>query len=685
MSFTPALVNPMTSPLWNNEPSEWTPATITDFTGGLCTAFSETNIRDNQFVTLNNWYFRQDNSIIVRGPFRPYLVTSKETIIPDSAAPLSFTWMELGGTDFLVSCWDAGASYEVSVLDASNNRWAGDGGGTSIKTDLTDGYKAQYVKFSVNDAEDMIFCNGKDTPQRWIGTIDTASSNLGLTAPTLGTPTLQGESKVASGPGISVTANFYYKFTAFYDSSGTNTKYGESGGTTAATIAIAGVDGTPSAPTIEDCPDIPTGATRNYVYRSPAGETNGPYRRVGYYTDATEAEFVDNLDVGNEGIDIPADAGTPPKIKNILSFKGRIWGVGLNASGQLTNKGVWSSSGQPDMFPALNYTYFPDALIGPVAFGENVYWITEKQIYVTPNGDIDTYPDPLKICDRGCTSFDSIVDVGNGLVFQSDDNIYWVDFNSFNEKDGDFPFPIGESIRDKIKNIPVAYKINSTSCLHKDRYYLSYTGINQTVNTATLVWDVTAGIKLLKQGLYGGWSSLDWAANDLQSFKGILYSADNTNKYIMEHDFAGADDYYSKTEYDASTNYSIITELKTKKFLFVQNPILARSVLLQAVTSGASYRATLSFDAGTFERIATFTLGSDSLAVDNNWLIWGQGTWGNFNWGASTRAAQYSHKKIPSGGKGRDLQINLSCSDNQDSNITELTFYYKLLPRRLGS
>ncbi len=669
MRFSPFLTSPLANPRWNNTPDDWQEAAIKDFSGGLCTAPAATNIRDNQFTTLSNWYHDSDGSIVTRGPFRPYLVTTQNSVL--ATAPLTVVWKELSSTDYLVVHIDTIVQYWNSTT------WS------NIKTSLTSGYKSQFVKYSINEAEDLIFCNGKDTPQRWTGS--GSSSDLGLSAPTLGSPNLKSESHVASGPGISTTATFYYKFTAFYDSSGTNTKYGESGPTAAASILVSGVDGTPSAPTIQDCPDIPTGATRCYVYRSPAGETNGPYGEVGYYTDTTSAEFVDNLEAGAEGVEVPADAGTPPRLKNILSHKGRIWGIGLNAAGQLTNKGVWSAPGQPDMFPALNYAYFPDALAGVVAFKENVYWFTEKQIYVTPGGDIITYPEPLKICDIGCTSFDSIIDVGNGLVFQSDNNVYWVDFNSYNEKDGDFPFPIGEPIKDKIINIPTLRRINSTSCFYKDRYYLSYTGLNQTVNTATLVWDVNAGIKLMKQGFYGGWSSLDWSANDLYPFNGILYSADNGRKYIMEHDFAGADDYYTKTEYDATTSHPLITELKTKKFLFTQNPALIRSILLHSVTSGATYLATLSFDAGTFIKTKSFVFSTDSYAADNEWLIWGQGTWGNFNWGEHVRIPQFAHSKIPSGGKGRDVQITLTCSDSQDTALTELTLFYKTLPVRLGS
>ena len=669
MRFSPVLSSPLTNPRWNNTPDDWQEAGIKDFSGGLCTAFPETNIRDNQFPTLSNWY-HEDRSIKTRGPYRPYLVTSQDSIL--ATAPLTFIWVELGDTDYLIVHIDTIVQYWNSTT------W------TSIKAGLTSTYKPRFVKCSINEAEDLIFCNGKDTPQRWTGS--GSSSDLGLAAPSDTTTLATSNSAVTDEQGITLDGKYYYKFTTFYDSSGTNTKYGESGPTASDDITVAGV--TTSSfirvqATLSNCPAIPTGATRNYVYRSPPEESNGPYRRVGYYTSGTD--YVDKTPVGEEVEDVPADAGTPPKLKNPLSFKNRIWGIGLNASGQLTNKGVWSADGQPDMFPALNYAYFPDALVGVVAFKENVYWFTEKQIYITPNGDIDTYPRPLKICDIGCTSFDSIIDVGNGLVFQADNNVYWVDFNSFNEKDGDFPFPIGEPIKNKIKDIPLLYKSNSTGCFHEDRYYLSYTGTNQMVNTATLVWDINAGIKLMKQGLYGGWSSLDWKANDIQTFNGTLYSTYNNSKYVMEHDFAGPDDYYTKTEYDATTSHPIITELKTKKFLSTQNPMLVRSMLVQAVTSGATYKATFSFDGGTFEKTKTFAFSTDPLVIDNNWLVWGQGTWGNFNWGDLARLSLSGHKKIPSGGKGRDVQITLTCSDSQDPALTELTFFYKTLPTRLGS
>jgi len=662
---------------------KWEQYSIEDFSGGLNTAEPSASLRKDQFSALSNYYHQPNRTLKVRGPFRPWLVASEDTILPDSAPPLTFTIVELRGTDYVVASWDNGSNYEVSVYDETNNRWAGEVAGTSIKTNLTEGYKVRFAKFSINEAEDLIFCNGKDTPQRWVGTVDTASSDLGLAAPADTTTLATANTAVTDEQGITLDGKYYYKFTAFYDSQGTNTKYGESGPTAYDDITVAGCDVSGDirvSAALTNCPDIPSGATKNYVYRSPPEESNGPYRRVGYYTSGNG--FTDNTPVGEEGLEAPLDAGTPPKLKNPLVSNGRLWGIGLNAAGALANKLVYSSSGEPDMFPALNYAYFPDPLCGPKEFKKDVYVFTKKQIYVFPGGDVDTYPDGLKICEVGCDSFDSIVDVGTGLVWQYEGNIYWSNFNLYNPVSGDLPWPIGDSIRDKIDGISVGYRDNSAGEFYRGRYYLSYTGSNQTVNSATIVWDVKTGMRFLPQYFTGGWTSVDWKANDLKVFDGVLYTADNTNKYVMEHDFVGAADYTSKTNYDASTDVDIPTEVTTGDLHFghEQTKKLINSLSIVAKSSGITYETTTFFDGEDFSRTKQFVLGSSSVAVDSTWLIWGQGTWDNFNWGSSPAAFQSGHKKIGKGGKGRNVKLKLESINSQDTNLIALKLYYKSLP-----
>ncbi len=663
--------------------NEWKPHSIEDFSSGLNTFEPPASLRDNQFSAMLNWYIQLNGSLIVRGPYRPWLVASEDTILPNSAPPLTFIIVELRGTDFRVACWDAGANYEVSVYDESNNRWAGEGAGTSIKTDLTDGFKARFVKYSINEAEDLIFCNGKDTPQRWVGTIDTASSDLGLAAPASPSSLAEASTAVTDEQGIDYDGKYYYKFTAYYDSSGTNTKFGESGpSAVSGAMTVDGADisaNTRVSSALTNCPAIPSGATKNYVYRSPPEEINGPFRRVGFYSSGTS--FTDKTPIGETGIEAPIDAGTPPKLKNPLSYDSRIWGIGVNSSGELTNKGVWTRRGAPDYFDALNFVYFPDALVGPKLFNKLVYWFTEKQVYVTTDLD-KPETSTVKISDIGCDSFDSIVDVGNGLVWQFDGNIYWANFNSFNPVTGELPWPIGDPIKNKIDEIPVARRSNSTGTLYKDRYYLSYTGTSQTVNTATICWDVKHGTKLLTQYKYGAWSSVDFAANGMQTFDRTLYTLDNTNKYIMEHDFSGVADYRSKTDFDASTSYNLNTQLDTGIIHFGHewSQKLVNSLSIVAKSTAIILNTTISLDGGDFERTKSFILGSGTFATDSTWLLWGQGTWGNFNWASKSFNFQSDHKKFGKGGKCRNAKLILESTDSQDTNLIALKLYFKLLP-----
>lgn len=745
--------------------SEWQEYPIEDFSGGLNTAEPASSLTANQFTTLQNYYLTDNRKLITRGPFRPWLVASEDTVLPDSAAPLTFTIVELRGTDFRVASWDSGSNIEVSVYDESNDRWAGEGGGTSIKTDLADNTIVRYAKFSVNDAEDLLFANGSDVPQRWVGTVDTASADLGLAPPTdahvvitnvtaanpgqvttstahgltngdiifitgvvgnmgddvlndnpftitvvdttnftIGTSTagktytsgglvhtigvLTTGAGTAGGQGITLNGTYYYKLTFTYDDSGTSTKFGESGPETEIdhVITVTGAaDATPQKVTLQGF-DFPAGVGAVNLYRAPPDAQNGVYRLVCTQT-TTNTDCVDVTPVGSEGVAVPLDDGTPPRLKNITVHGGRVWGIGLSSTGALANKGVWSGIGTPDFYAAVDFAYFPDPLTGPMPFRRDLYWFTEKQIYVTPNADPVTNPEPKKICDIGCDSYDSIVDVGNGLVWQYEGNIYWANFNDFNPVTGDLPWPIGEPIRDKITAIPSAQVANTTAEFHNNRAYISFTGTNQTANTSTIVWDVKHGTRLLRQGLAGAWSSLSWAANDLKSWKGTLYSLDNTNKYIMEHDFAGVADFLNKTDFDGSTSQNIAVQLITGDIHFghewADKIIGSLSLLVQSV--GVTYNITFAFEGTSFQRTKQFILGTGTVSQDATWLIWGQGTWDNFNWAGagstSSGTLQSDHQKILKGGKGKYARLTVESSDSGTSQVVLAKIYYKILPR----
>jgi hypothetical protein len=743
--------------------SNWQEYPIEDFGGGLNTAEPTSSLSPNQFTTLRNFYLTDNNKVRSRGPFRPWLVSSEDTILPDSAPPLTFTIVELRGSDYRVASWDSGSNIEVSVYDEGNNRWAGEGGGTTINGSLADATTVRFAKFSVNNAEDLLYANGSDVPQRWIGTVDTAGSNLGLTAPvdasltisnvtaanpgqvttstahglsngdvifitgvvgdmgtdvlndnpftvtvvdttnfTIGTDTsgktytsggvvhtigiLTTAASTSGGQGITLNGTYYYKLTYTYDDSGTSTKFGESGALAFDSINVTGAAAaTPQKVTLLGM-DFPSGVSAVNLYRSQPDDETGTYRLVGTQTTAN-TDLIDVTPVGAEGDEPPADDGTPPRLKNIAVHGERVWGIGLNAAGALTNKGVWSRKNSPDFYGALDFAYFPDALTGPMPFRRDLYWFTEKQIYVTPDADPETNPDPIKVCDIGCDSYDSIVDVGNGLCWQYDGNIYWANFNDFNPVTGDLPWPIGEPIRDKIADIPAAQRSKTTAEFHNDRAYFSFPGPNQIVNTSTLVWDVKHGSLMLRKGLTGGWTTLSWAANDMKSWNGTLYTLDNTNKYIMEHDFAGTADFLNKTDFDASTSQNISASLVTGDLHFghewAEKIINSISMMIQSV--GTTYDVTLDFDGSSFQRTKQFVLGTGTITDDATWLIWDQGTWGNFNWASegstSTGSLQSDHKRIQKGGKGRYVKMTLETSNAGVNQIVLVKLYFKALPQ----
>lgn len=694
----------------------WDDFTITDFSGGLCTKWPKSNIRDNQFVMLNNFLFEQDGSLKARGPYRPYNAKSgQDTEI--TGTPYSFRLIRMSGTERLLSHTASGSNVISAYWNTSEDpdEW------TAIKSDWTANYLVQTVKFTINDAEDAILCNGADAPQRWSGT-GTATA-LGLTTPwaipnlgdsaetidnaaavdngdetTVGIPiaghsfttndvvTISGttnydgsyqvESVTAShinitaayveemfagtesvtspssatanlsaaegatnGRGLTKSGTYYYKFTYFYDDSGTTTKYGESGPSGAIDVEVSGAtDSNPMKVTFSNLPAIPSGVSKVYVYRSGINEEESSYYRVGEYTSGTT--FTDYCPYGEEGDICPIDAGTPSSFDNPCVFAGRLW----VKSGTLNTKLEYSALNQPDYFPAVNFVYFPDELIGCVPFKENLYIFTVKAIYVIPDGDVASYPNPLKVSDRGCSSFRSIADVGNGLVFQGDDNIYWVDFNTRN-RDGDFPIPIGDPIQDKIQRIPKTPhdgRTGSVGVLHGDRYYLCFydagtiataatppPGYIYFLNNATLVWDVRHGTRMLKQGLMGGWSQVDWSGNDLQDFEGILYSVDTTNGYVREHDYTGADDYATYALYDAATGSEIRCSLTTKLLHLGHewHEKLFHAVSLACETSGVTFSVNLYLNNKEYNRPLTMQHGDQSLTTVTDPLIWDHSTW----------------------------------------------------------
>jgi hypothetical protein len=648
-------------------PSPWEEFPIADFSGGLCTAFPEDRIRDNQFRGLLNYYVDDDGSLKTREPFRPYLYGSASTVF--ATAPLAFMFAEMEGTDYVLA-------YRSGVLEYWNSGWTDVAEGSALS-----GSNVDLIKYSLNDKDDIIICDGVATPQRWNKAAPTATTDLGLDVPTAAVITAATAADGGTGAtGVGTTGTYYYKLTYFYESS-TTTQYGESNpSATTFNVAMTVTANRYHAIDISALPTFPTGVTRIYIYRSQVNNENGIYRRVGYITSGTT--FTDNTNEGEEGIELPIDDGDVPTLKYPYAINGRIFGVGA-----LNNKLVWTPKGQPDIFPALNYAYFPDPITGITSFRDNLYVFTEKQGFRILNADPDTN-DPLKISNRGCTARKSLVDVGSGLVWQGEDNVYWADFNIYNDRFGDYPFPIGNPIKDKIMDIYAGQWQNSAACYWDGKYILSYTSSSSTANDTTLCWNTRKarqGQEFLTEG--GAWSQLDWAANYLQSYSTAagdrekLYSADNTRKYIMEHGFAAAagKDYYA---YGGAAQ-NIPTSIQSKRFHF-SHP-MAHKILgnftVGCKTSGVTYTLGVDIvgDNTTYRRTQSYVLASGTAASRAAAARYGTAIYGTSTYASDPFGFASVRHKIPKS-KGKNFVFSLNSPNTQDTVLSFITIQHKQLP-----
>jgi len=665
----------------------WQTIIFNDFSGGLIEDTLATNIEKNQFSLLQNFYLIADgNYLQTRGPFQPYFVNTSNSIL--STAPLSFVWTNLKGTESLVASRDAGADTAVEFWETGGtDEWV-----SILSSNLTDAFQVNFAVFSVNDAQDLIIANGKDTPLRWNdtdvtgddpATIDNAATALGLTAPTIGTPAVT-DTAAADKRGLQFNGDYFYKVTAFYDSSGTNTKFGESGpsaasgGLTAAGADI-GADTTVSM-ALSSLPAVASGTSKNNIYRSPPDQSAGPFLFIGSYSSGTT--FTDETPVGEEGVEVLADAGTPPKLKYPVVANKRLWGIGQNTAESLGQKLVFSELDTPDMFLVTSAFYLSADITGIKEFNRDLYIFTEKKTFFLENADPSN--DLLKISDRGCTSHNSIVDIGTGLVWQGKDNVYWADFNTQSE-DGDFAIPIADGIAKRIKGIAQNQRSNSVGVLYKERYYLSYTSTG-SVNNNTIAWAThTLFLILNRQRRTAGWSTVNWSANYFNVFAPNvlgehLYTADNDNKYIQEHDVFGVVDFLNFTDFGNTTSQNIITKLNSKRFHPQDIPAnsIYSSISIGTETTGVTFVAGLDINEGTFQKAATLVIGAGSIPAGT--ALYGSAVYGTDTYGSSDKKFRHIHTRFPRGTKGRNAQLQLSTSNSGDTDIMIMTLKYRPEP-----
>ncbi len=343
---------------------------------------------------------------------------------------------------------------------------------------------------------------------------------------------------------------------------------------------------------------------------------------------------------------------------------------------------MFSELDTPDMFLVANAFYLSEDITGIKEFNRDLYIYTVEKTFFLANADPSN--PLLKISDRGCTSHNSIVDIGTGLVWQGKDNIYWADFNTQAE-DGDFAVPIADGIAKRIKGIAQNQRDNSVGVLYKERYYLSYTSTG-SVNNNTIVWAThTLPLILARQLRTAGWVTVNWSANYFNVFAPNvlgehLYTADNDNKYIQEHDVFGVADFLNFTDFGTSTDQDIVTKLNSKRLHPQDIPAnsVYSSITIGTETTGVTFVAGLDINEGTFQKSATLVIGTGTVAAGT--ALYGSAVYGTDVYGSSDKKFRQVHTRFPRGPKGRNAQLQLSTSNSGDTDIMIMILKYRPEP-----
>lgn len=669
---------------------------FTDFSGGLNTADPKASIRDNQFTSMVNYEINENKTLSTRKPYGPWLKetantdvtnatikesdgTTANTYIADSVVMDKFFKFEIHndlGTlidiTFVTYTYDEGGDaglYGVAWWDTSNLVWAEVTKWATV-TSIED---VRLTKVSINNADDiLIFPIGSTSASATLKRYSASAAApaitvLGLSKPTV-LPTTPGGVAYTGDQGIAETGALYYKVAYFYDDNNNSTKYGESPSSAIITTAVTG---TPAAKNkvVFTIAALPAGVSKIIFYRSPLDNIDGPYRNVGEvddltttFTDTRPIDFegvedtIDGSDIGAEGFKVMA-----PTVIN---------GIVMGFEQGQPNKFIYSLQGNPDVWIPLNFSYLEDDGMGMQMFGANLYIFDRSNIYQVKDGDVFNN-DPLRISRGTCMSGDTIQDIGTGLMWLGFDDVYWANFNTFNNE-GDYPIRFGKAIRNMPPTVSNSQGHKSVATYHDDKYYLSMPLSQGSKNNITLTYD----------RFNGGWAQLSFQCSCVKSYKEKLFTESPDGYTIREHSIVGDTDYENYTEW-TGTGSPVVTELKSKLMNFGHEfrNVLLSSLGIMTESTGTDIQATIFANNEEYNSVLNFSFGGsgDVNEQPEDALVWGEGLWGTGKWTGDEKKYYSLHKKAKRGMKGINFNITISSLDARDTDILGATVYYRRL------
>jgi hypothetical protein len=209
-----------------------------------------------------------------------------------------------------------------------------------------------------------------------------------------------------------------------------------------------------------------------------------------------------------------------------------------------------------------------DYTVGLHSFSDDKLLVFNRNsIHLAENsGDLRTAQTQLLTNEVGCVARDSIIQVGNNVLFLSDNGVYGANFQDLYNLRGN-EVPLSEPINNTIKLINKDLWHKSSGVYFDNRYYLAIP-LNEEVITVDANGDVTAQINraqfnnriVIYNFLNKQWESVDNVGDSSFEFKKLIVAGDGENRGVYSLSTNGG---IHKLDALDQGNDRIITEVAT--------------------------------------------------------------------------------------------------------------------------
>ena len=167
----------------------------------------------------------------------------------------------------------------------------------------------------------------------------------------------------------------------------------------------------------------------------------------------------------------------------------------------------------------------------------------------------------------GCCSRKSIAQVGNKIMFLSDNGVYGIEFDDLYNLRG-VSVPLSEAINPTIEDINPTLVTNAVGVYHNNRYYLAYTPKGQTANNKIAIYNfLNAGWESVDVVNQQGWNIREFVRAGAGGINSLYAITELGGIHLIDSGTAAIDT-LALSVGGASTTHSIDAELTTRQYTF---------------------------------------------------------------------------------------------------------------------